>query len=142
MKQFIKGAAIAPIFAPICFYIGAFILQLVKGRLGSDLMEWLIYGPIMILGWGLIIGYPAMFLLGLPYVYYLQSRNILSLELVCAGAVLLGAFASIVLAYLIDFANSLLLVALSSAMSLVSAYAFCRIERIPRFKTTTLNQKS
>ena len=131
-KIYWKGALIAPFFAPLSLYIASFFIQLVRGKLGDDVMEWLVHGPIMILAWGGIIGYPVMLLLGLPYVYWLRSRDSLSIEFVCGGALVLGAVVNVIFVWISDFNISLLSITLFSSMALITAYAFCRIEGIVR----------
>lgn len=130
MRKFYRGALIAPFIAPFCFYIGIFVFQLANGRLGNDLSEWLITGPIMTFGWGLIIGYPSMFLFGLPYVYWLRYKNKLSIAYVCTGAIFLGASVGALFSWIIGSEIAFLTIIIFSCLSLITAYAFCRIESI------------
>ena len=130
--KFRRGALIAPLSAPLCLYVGIFVFQLVKGRLGDDLSDWLVTGPIMALGWGLIVGYPSMFLLGLPYVNWLFKKDILSIEYVCGGALVLGIVVSILFALMLGGEPSFLLGGIFSCLSVITAYVFCKIEGIKK----------
>jgi len=130
MKRFYRGALFAPFSAPLCFYVGAFFFQFANGRLGDDLSDWFITGPIIVFGWGLLIGYPAMFLFGLPYVYWLLYKDMLSIKYVYSGAIFFGALVSIVFTWIIESEISFIVIIVFSCLSLVTAYTFCRIEEI------------
>lgn len=56
----------------------------------------------MAFGWGLIVGYPAMFLFGLPYVYWLLLVNKLSIKYVCSGAIFFGALVSVIFTWIFE----------------------------------------
>ena len=130
MNYFLRGAFIAPVCTCVVFYVGVFVYQLANGKLGNDLSEWLLTGPVMVFGWGLIIAYPVMFLFGLPYVYWLRSRNKLLLKYVCAGAFFGGAVLSFLLISVLEGRMTLSIIAIFSALSLMTAFIFCKIEGI------------
>ncbi len=130
MRIFYRGALIAPFSAPLCFYIGSVVYLFAIGRLGNDLSEIFIEAPILIFGWGLIIGYPAMFLLGLPYVYWLYFKDKLSTKYVCGGAVFLGGVISIIFTVIIGIDLTFLLMMIFPFLSLITSYVFCRLEGI------------
>lgn len=84
-----KAVLIAPVAAPLAITVwAAWEAVSVSGIAGLRDVPIV---ALLLFAFGLPISYIAMLLLGLPYLLWLRSRNLLTWTPVCAGAALLGA---------------------------------------------------
>ncbi len=82
------GAVIAPLAAPLSLAVYGFVYDVLQ-KGSSALADWP-SGLMLTFFFGLPIAYLMMFLLGLPYILWLQRRGNLGWLSVCGGAVLAG----------------------------------------------------
>ena len=88
-RPILNAVLVAPVAAPLA--IAAWVAWESVSLGGIDGLRDASIAALLIFAFGLPISYIVMLILGLPYVLWLRSRNLLTWVRVYAGATLLGA---------------------------------------------------
>lgn len=101
-KRIILGVLIAPLAAPITYWIGVIIFSISKVQSFNDLIGSL----LLISAFALPVSYIASILLGLPAVFLLKKHNYLSLPNLVLTALVLGTLVLLLFAAISAGTNS------------------------------------
>lgn len=135
MRPIWIGGLLAPLAAPLAFFFVMIALSVVKDGVAIGIHDWQA-GILFVMVFILPASYLAMWVFGIPYIYWLRSIWRLSILNVSTGALLFGVIAAWVFQW-IGKADPLDMVALGhgalfgAPLSLCVALAFCWIVRVP-----------
>lgn len=93
MRPLWIGGVVAPLVAPLAFFLAVTLWSVTKDGLtvGSQGWEAGVASAVIFV---LPMSYLATWLLGMPYLYYLQRKSRLSMLRVCTGAIMFGVLAT------------------------------------------------
>jgi hypothetical protein len=129
------GGLLAPLVAPLAFFCVMMVLSVVRDGAALGLHNWQA-GILFVTVFILPVSYVAMWVVGIPYIYWLRSICHLSILNVSMGALVFGVIAAWIFQW-IGKANPLDMVALGhgalfgAPLSLSVALAFCWIVGVP-----------
>lgn len=92
MRPLWVGGLIAPLVAPVVFFLALLLWSVTQSGVALGTQGWEA-GAVSALVFVLPVSYLATWLLGMPYLYWLQRKSRLSTLRVCAVAIVFGVIA-------------------------------------------------
>lgn len=93
MRSILLGGLIAPLAAPVIFFLGTSLISVFRDGPVVGLHDWQA-GLLLVMVFVLPVSYLATWVLGVPYIFWLRSRSRLTATHVCAGAVVFGVISA------------------------------------------------
>lgn len=136
MRPLWIGGVVAPLVAPLAFFLAVLLWSVTKGGVKVGAQGWKA-GVASALIFVLPMSYLATWLLGMPYLYWLQRKSRLSMLRVCTVAVVFGVLATWVFQFIgrIGALSPVLLLhgaVIGGALALCVALPLCWIVGIGR----------
>ncbi len=135
MRSIWIGGLIAPLAAPIAFNVFVFALSVAKDGWVIGTHDWPA-GIAAALVFVLPVSYLVTWLLGMPYIYWLQRNFRLSIPTVCTGAACCGAIGTWLIQKLgknstLNVETFALGTLFGAILAVCVALTFCWLARVP-----------
>jgi hypothetical protein len=135
MRPLWIGGLIAPLAAPVAFDLALLLLSVAKDGWMLGTHDWAA-GVLAALVFVLPVSYLTTWLLGMPYIYWLQRKSRLSWLHVCMGAVCSGVISMLVFQTIaksgpLTMATLTIGALLGAVLAVCVALAFCWLVRVP-----------
>lgn len=135
MRSILFGGVIAPLAAPIIFFLGVLLVSTLHDGPVAGLHDWqaaLLAAVVFVLP----ASYLVTWILGVPYIFWLRSRSRLTTLNVCVGAVIFGVIGAwgyqwIGKAESLQMGSLALGALLGAGLALSVAITFCAVKGIP-----------
>jgi len=99
MRSILLGGVIAPLAAPVAFFLGMSLISVFRDGPVAGLHDWQA-GLLAVMVFVLPASYLATWVFGVPYIFWLRSRSRLTATHVCMGAVIFGIISAWVYQYI------------------------------------------
>ena len=139
MRSLWLGGIIAPLAAPLAFFLVMLIISIGGNRASEDVHLWLpALGLITV--FTLPVSYLATWILGMPFIYWLRSSSRLTIWNICLGAVGIAVIGTLIWELAVKYRplhlEQVAFGALVSAgLALCVALTFCWIVKVPTSST-------
>jgi len=131
MRPILLGGVIAPLAAPVVFFLGLLLISTFHDGAVVGLQDWqalLLAATVFVLP----VSYLATWIFGVPYIAWLQSRARLTTLNVCVGAVMFGVISAWVYQWIgkaepLQMSSLAFGALLGAGLALPVAVAFCAV---------------